>query len=233
MGEVHEYLSKVTSFFRVENWYPFIKDYTFQTQILDLSLEEANALLKYREIYIMAKRLKLDEKEYIDQSTLNMIDNIKEKLEKCLISYRENGKGAFVRLSTRSPKDSALSSQKMKEMLKEIIQKSQEKDPQSINAIVEDAIAYIQCSSWALEVKTGEEAVKLLMFSQRTYEDITRVKLELGEESFKMHIIIREWESILPEWEFRAFVFNKELTCVTQYYSMCYVPNMYEQKKKK
>jgi len=45
-----------------------------------------------------------------------------------------------------------------------------------------------------------------------------------------MSIIIREWEDILPEWEFRVFVFNREITSITQYYKMCFVPGMYEKK---
>jgi hypothetical protein len=42
--------------------------------------------------------------------------------------------------------------------------------------------------------------------------------------------VIRKWEPILPEYEFRAFVFNRKLTAVTQYYKTTYVPKMSEMK---
>jgi hypothetical protein len=44
--------------------------------------------------------------------------------------------------------------------------------------------------------------------------------------------VIRKWEHILPEFEFRAFVFNRKLTALTQYYKTTYVPQMSEQREK-
>jgi hypothetical protein len=43
--------------------------------------------------------------------------------------------------------------------------------------------------------------------------------------------VIRKWEHILPEFEFRAFVFNRKLTAITQYYKSTYVPKMSEQRE--
>jgi hypothetical protein len=33
-----------------------------------------------------------------------------------------------------------------------------------------------------------------------------------------MQLIVREWKEIYPEMEFRAFVFDNEMTGCTQYY---------------
>ncbi len=40
-----------------------------------------------------------------------------------------------------------------------------------------------------------------------------------------MQLIVREWCDIDVEWEFRTFIFNNEMTAVTQYYSLvnCHV----------
>jgi D123 len=47
-----------------------------------------------------------------------------------------------------------------------------------------------------------------------------------------MHVTVREWASdLLPEYEFRAFVFNKNLNAVSQYYKACYVPQLVARKE--
>jgi hypothetical protein len=47
-----------------------------------------------------------------------------------------------------------------------------------------------------------------------------------GDEKFDMQVHVREWVNIDPEWEFRTFITNNEMNACTQYYSLCYVPEM-------
>ena len=47
-----------------------------------------------------------------------------------------------------------------------------------------------------------------------------------GDEKFNMQLHVREWVNIDPEWEFRTFITNNEMTACTQYYSLCFVPQM-------
>lgn len=43
------------------------------------------------------------------------------------------------------------------------------------------------------------------LLSQRTYEDMKLLQLEVGEENFDIQLIVREWcPELLPEWEFRG-----------------------------
>jgi hypothetical protein len=46
-----------------------------------------------------------------------------------------------------------------------------------------------------------------------------------------MQIVVRKWIPILPEYEFRGFVYNKKLNGLTQYYKACYVPELTKRKK--
>jgi hypothetical protein len=51
---VSQFLSEpsllLSAFFRVENWFPLLREHTFDTRFLPLSLREAKALAQYREL---------------------------------------------------------------------------------------------------------------------------------------------------------------------------------------
>ncbi len=125
--------------------------------------------------------------------------------------------GAFVRLSTRSPKDAALVIPAMKQMLRDGISKSKFK-ANTPEADAEDMILFTDACGKCLKVKSGAEALHLLLHSQRAYDDLSRAELVLGKEHFDMGVIVRGWVDISPEWEFRAFVYNGVMTACTQYY---------------
>jgi len=54
----------------------------------------------------------------------------------------------------------------------------------------------------------------------------------IKNKNFSLNIIIRKWENYLPEWEFRAFIINDEMVACSQYYSLCYIPEIANQKQK-
>jgi len=93
-------------------------------------------------------------------------------------------------------------------------------------------IAFTRGCCMGLRVISGAEALQFIEKSQRTYEDIQMLKLLHGEENFDMKLITRKWEHFLPEWEFRAFIVNDEITGCTQYYKLCYVPELVANKEK-
>ena len=76
----------------------------------------------------------------------------------------------------------------------------------------------------ACRVRT--DALSVCCGSQRTYQDLTLANLLQGDEGFNMQMHVREWVTIEPEWEFRTFVTNNEMTACTQYYQLCFVPEM-------
>lgn len=42
-------------------------------------------------------------------------------------------------------------------------------------------------------------------------------------KQWNMNIVVREWNQISPEYEFRAFVYKKRMTALTHYYKFLYV----------
>jgi len=149
-----------------------------------------------------------------------------EKLDAAIVRVGHKG-GVFVKLSTRSPKDSGIFGNNMKSILLEEYRKlivGKNLTEEQIHIC--DITAYTRTSSYTLRVVNGKEAARLLLRSQRVFTDISFALLA-GGDKFDLQVVFREWcPEILPEWEFRAFVWNKHLTCCTQYYSDCYVPEM-------
>lgn len=124
----------------MENWYPYLKDYTFRTEFLELPVESAKAFLKYRENSNFINHYKRMRKPndpnveippivtgvsrcthiltstYLsnilhlplltEQRDAELVEEWTHKLDEVIKQFD----GAFVRLSTRSPKDRALSS---------------------------------------------------------------------------------------------------------------------------
>jgi len=97
---------------------------------------------------------------------------------------------------------------------------------------VRDYIAYIRSTSSCLKVKSGKEALRLMLRSKRIYEDLTFAELA-GQSRFDLQFEVREWcDEVYPEWEFRLFIWNHKLTCATQYHKDVYVPEISLQREK-
>jgi len=97
---------------------------------------------------------------------------------------------------------------------------------------IDDVIAYTRAASYTLKVSSGSEAVQLFTRSKRIQTDLSFAEL-MGGDKFDLQVVIREWcPQILPEWEFRIFIWNYKLACCSQYYSDCFVPEIYNNKHK-
>jgi hypothetical protein len=135
-----------------------------------------------------------------------------------------NCNGAFVRLSSRSPKD-AVSSALYDLYLRERDDLHKSGHPQDA---VTDKIAYNRANVRVLRVTSGKQALFFFINSNRVREDLQAlVKLTTLPDSEPLtQIVIRKWEEILPEFEYRAFIYNSKITAITQYYKTTYVPEM-------
>lgn len=178
-----------------------------------------------------AQRAELDQLKLNIQGALESLFSMEENeneckdIEKILVS-----KSAFIRLSTRSPKDSALTSSVTKRLLVDLINKSAY-DKDSEEAQTEDIIFFTRALGHALQIRSADDAMALLFRSQRTFGDLMNAELFLGDD-FEMNVILRRWVDIYPEWEFRAFVYQNQITSCTQYNPHCYVPEMAKNKDK-
>jgi len=115
--------------------------------------------------------------------------------------------------------------------LKHEIESRPHADPNSEACVADDIIAYYRSISKAQLVSTGEQALTLLLSSNRVATDISNGMLVQGKH-FTTKIVIREWVDIEPENEFRMFVVKGVPTALTQYHKDCYVKEFLTAKEK-
>jgi len=120
---------------------------------------------------------------------------LREKLEDRLAPLMEAGKVYFCRLSTRSPKDGISLDAETKEKLKD------------------DNGARMQAKMKLLQVTTPQEVLDLFAKSQRIMSDISMhfQSTLRNSSSNTLCIILREWQHIEQDHEFRCYVKNGKL----------------------
>lgn len=239
------------AFFQLENWYPLVKDFTFGMTVIPLSRDESRVLASYHEVSKMLRmqedfeiqqtrdpnapfgtnwdskrfqRLEAAIAKHISEEQVQLLNHLLTQLDSVIASY---GGAAFVKLSTRSPKDAVFFGEPVKEHLRQIL--GQSTVPAGTpEAEEEDIIAFIRAISFALRVSCGHEALTLLTRSERAFQDLLLADLmnDNDRDRFSLSLVVRPWVNIDPEFEFRAFVSEGRLTACTQYYPNCFVSSI-------
>jgi len=210
----------------IENWYNDVKDYTFPSLFLPLSISEANA---FCEIFAKNESTNLNS----DNKNNKIFNEIAEKIDKGIKSF-EN-KAAFVKLSCRSPKDATVTSPEMQKIYKNLINQI-DREVTGDNLLNLKVVALFQSHLEALQMVSGKQALELLLRSQRIYEDlklgIKNYEQETDKKTFDIQIIIRQWVNVPISGEFRGFVYAKELTALSQYFDICFFPELVQNETK-
>ena len=93
--------------FDINNYYPYIKDYTFDTQFIDISPKYCYSIIKYYKTRYCGKTLRMSLNDVENIKSLNRI--LDGEIKKCMRKWYGNddskGNGVFIRFSNRSPKD--------------------------------------------------------------------------------------------------------------------------------
>lgn len=195
----------------IDVWYPPMKSFTFPTKFLPLTFEEAHAILAFHDVsWRHAKPSLLPS----DISTLKRLEVAIDDLIK-----EFPGHCAFMRFCGRSPKDGEPLNRDA------ILSKYQCERNKLVNdhCLPDDAntkmIAITRAST--LKVRSGQEAMSLLLTSERLYSDILDW-VRYGEPE---QICLREWsDDLLLENEFRVFVHEGRVTAISQYDHYTYLP---------
>jgi len=243
------------SYYRIDKWYPDIQEWTFPTRTASMSMDEALALKKYAELLrqtlrshdLKSRKRKVGEWGHEDYTAakeemekgfppqeLQRLRDLRTKIDALMGDFVASGGYAFLKLSTISPKDSAFYTVAMREQIAEDI-KNSKAEPNSPEAEAEDITSFVRASCRCLAVQSGEEALQLFALSRRVLADITSAELmynDKPEQNFTLSLVAREWNPrVLPEWEFRVFVFNNKITSATQYNNITFVPDMLAKKE--
>jgi len=160
-----------------------------------------------------------EKKKYLTQKDEELIQIVKEKLDNVINEY---GGKAFVKFSTRSPKDAiaAIENVKMKNEFLNLLQRSK-----SAN---DDMVAFSSALRNCSFVDNSEEAFDLFKKSDRIKIDLMR--LTDYPKAFSIKIIVREFKPMDPSMEFRVFIFKRKITAISQYCYHLYFPHLVKNK---
>jgi len=220
--------------FDVDLWYDRLKDFTFRTEFADMTLKEAKALRDdYRERFFERTKTTDEQKRVLAEVERKLDGLIQQVLDRSKAGV--GGGGVFVRLSTRSPKDSSLIGEDstIESIAAALESHAREKHQQRTQ--LQDGGEIKQFEYYApdmlttndkvvclmegfgkdLKVNSASAALGLLKSSERVYVDIldaiTAYKSACQTEGkdkavFRMKYIVREWVDIPVGMEFRGFV---------------------------
>ena len=213
------YVAQVTKY-NIEEWYANLEEkgkengvkegYTAHTIFMKLSDDELDTIRKWASIELSKslgmpsrptnQELELREK-LEDKVNGILVDDVEQQKERLLT--RKGKEGYFLKFSTRSPKDAVSI------------------DKEDADLPLPEQIAN---KIRKLRVRTGIEAVGLLIKSQRIFSDINmffqyRVK---GSSSGELCLIFRDWVECPQDHEFRCYVHNRKLTAISQYHCYSY-----------
>jgi len=204
--------------FDVEKWYTAIQPHTFETHFVPLAIDEARAMAK------RYKSSKVDDRVQLTEEEANLIEAVNKKISVSIDELKSRNKTCFVRLSSRSPKDAGLDGDaQLKQLLNEEINDFKQKGV-AIDSNVK-LQALFNASARLMEVSSAEQAMNLLLSSERIYTDLCHA-IDQPEEYWDMKIIIREFVKLDVSYEFRGFVCKRVLTALSQYNDMCYYPHL-------
>lgn len=193
-----------TYFFQsgIDLWYDNLKEFTFPSASVPISRLDAQLIAEY----------------FSSSSSTNdttplppQFDDLIQRIQECMDTTFRGCDRFFVKLSTRSPKDSKTAFRRAVATYKDQIRAQLDLDENARWTIFTEAMGN------ATSVSDGRDAVGLLLDSERVAEDLS---FGLEDSSWSgTQVIVRPWDSRVKLWsEFRGFVWNEQLNCLGQYY---------------
>jgi hypothetical protein len=163
-----------------------------------------------------------------DQEEKQWYEEIKERLQKTMDQAFPGNNGFFAKTSSRSAKDACIFRRDFLDMYKNELSKSP--DPTQENSRI---IALLTAAFLALRVTCASDVLTTFVISERIYQDML-LATEAQNPSdglFKENIIFRPFIPIDVDMEFRGFVFQQRLTCLSQYNYLIYSQRLCEKKE--
>lgn len=233
-------------------WFNSIKSKTFSTSFCSIDREEAQLIVdhwekaKNAEAKLSGEVLKTALMQNLQETMLGIAPLI-ARLQKAIDveSKLSPASKVFVKLSTRSPKDSSKVLRRAKtayyRRAKIELEASEDNSP-----LAENSKWRILCEevTRASSVSDAEEAMLFLLDSARIYEDLeyalsgpirkpgTASEQDdgmpmVGDRNLPVNLAVRAWDPRLkPESEFRGICWDGKLTCLCQYFHPLYFPEL-------
>lgn len=208
--ERHEYFFSTG----LDKWYNSLECKTFKSMFLELTMDEAREIVSHWTKHFKERNVSDGDPPPDITSCPLKLSNLIGRINAVISTLGASGKGVFVKLSTRSPKDSHVAFAKAKGLYEGRLPSVQPKTANNKLILLQGTLIESLC------VNNGTQAVRLLISSNRVGEDLEYALSGCDSDHVladRCKLVIREWVP-LPLWaEFRGFVWNSELTALGQY----------------
>eukprot|EP00128_Syssomonas_multiformis_P016090 Colp12_sorted_trinity150504_noHs@22925 len=201
---------------KFEEYWDLIQPLSFASKFFDLPRAAASEL---RAAHLEWSANKTKAINWADYPTLSAV------IDQMQVFFESSPwKALFVRLSSRSPKDAALSRPDISAKLKEEYCRLRPIEENLPLTTPETTLlhALYRVSTVLLKADAAATAMQLLVESKRIQGDLEQYLK--GTDATTFNFILREFADFEPENEFRAFVYDRKLTAVTQYNETCFFP---------
>lgn len=216
----------------VDNWYSNIQDKTFPSEFIPLTKAEAQFIIDYWNNITSKSN---DPIEHIPPELEDLAQRINSIIQTSFSSYSS----VFIKLSTRSPKDSKTIFRKAEvAFLSRLDQDGNVRGFERSSRDNNRLVAFSEEMAKANAITNGFEAVTILLDSWRVAEDLIYAfehsnEKESDVKDFPISVVIRGWDHrITPKCEFRGFVWNYHLNAIGQYWHSLYYPDLQDLKEK-
>lgn len=203
--------------FDIDNWYPALKKWTFETHFLPLSRAEARAIIHYYRSRFLGHA------GLLSRSDADVLSGLESRLDFAVQDFRDQG--CFPRLCGRSAKDGfPLNRDRVRREYADAIRKVTSLHgsdlPASLRMLASTKVEVLRCRS-------GAEVMNLLLTSERVYADMIDW-LNYGEPE---QVVLRRWEpEVSVDLEFRLYVYENSLNAISQYDHHCRYEHLSELK---
>lgn len=178
----------------MDQWYDRLAAHTFSTRFVPLSVADARVLVAAHK-----------------KKTSGVSLTCAALLDEAITAF---GGRAFVKLSSRSPKDATVAGERTRACYERLLAAGPH--PPSDN---DKLVALNRAHIDALCVGSATEALALLGASERVLDDLELALENLG--GWSQQLVVREWAAV-PLWaEVRGFVVDGALTALSQYFAPC------------
>ena len=243
---------KLLSEASMENYLRAIEKFTFYSSVVPITLEQCKVLLGEHEKFVQFRQKQKNDLEMKKSEKTTLLPNefepykawkdenelqqlmsvIQEAIDRERVRKGDQSAGVFVRVSTISPKDAVMNNPNFEQRITEAEQYVRELERRENICFESDLnrrlyALYIAGTS-GMNVNSGEEAVQLLLESDRTRQEFES-KVNLVDDKL-LNIIVREWSDFDVALEFRGFVHNGRFNALTQYNPYIYFPHLVKQR---
>ena len=174
------------------------------------------------------KKMKFCFEENQDVDEKNWFENIEQRLQIVIDQFFPDQNGFFAKTSSRSAKDATIFRDDFIQIYQNQLMKCS--NPTEENSRI---ISLLNAAFLCLRLRSASELLLTFLISERIYQDML-LAIETHrslDDSFHENIVLRPFISIDIDMEFRGFVYQQSLTCLSQYNYLIYSSRLFKSKE--